>query len=381
MKKNLLWLVLTMGVFAQATASVPVFLIKPYLYTIKGEKWALAWSYIAGGPEKSDMVLTRDNQVYNLHGSLDHGLFTAVLPLPACDFGKVTYKVAGQTDLIEVRDIPCPEDSITARFTFMADTQEGPKFDKVFAQQIKEFDGSAVLIGGDLVQTGDNFDDWVKFFDALDPAISSHALIPVVGNHEYRNTPSVPYWKHFFQTEASEDFYALDIGPVHVMAINSCFADDPSMRLKQLGWLKTELEKPWRWKVVFYHHPAFSRSIANNPIAPKKEYLALQEDYIPLFEHFHVDLVLNGHTHLYEHSFKSGVHYLTMGPAGGMMGTYGAKNIYALESHLKRTIAEIEASQDELRMVTTTIEGKTLSEFTLNKEYVTDSDSDDYPLE
>lgn len=144
------------------------------------------------------------------------------------------------------------------------------------------------------------------------------------------------------------------------------------MRFKQLGWLKTELQKPSRWKVVFYHHPAFSRSIANMPVAPKKEYLALRQDYIPLFEQYHVDLVLNGHTHLYEHSFKSGIHYLTMGPAGGMMGTYGAINKYALESHLKRTIAEIEASQDEMRIVTTDLDGKTVSEFTLNKEYPTE---------
>jgi len=64
-----------------------------------------------------------------------------------------------------------------------------------------------------------------------------------------------------------------------------------------------------------------------------------------------------------------------MGPAGGIMGSYGAKNKYALESHLKRTIAEIEASQEELRIVTTAIDGKTVSEFTLNKEY-TSTDSE-----
>jgi predicted phosphodiesterase len=368
--KTLIWLVLTVGFSIQVAGSaIPTFLIKPYLYTIKGQRWALAWSYTADGPERSDVTLIQNNQEITLHGTLENGLFTAVLPLPNCNFGNVSYRVGGQSDLAKIRDIPCPQDQTTARFTFMADTQEGPKFDKVFAKQIVEFDGSAVLIGGDLVQTGDQFDDWVKFFDAFAPVFSTHAMIPVVGNHEYRNTPTVPYWKHFFQTEANDDFYSIDIGPVHVIAINSCFEDDSTMRLKQLGWLKSELEKPAKWKVVFFHHPAFSRSIANNPIAPKKEWKALQQDYIPLFEANHVDLVLNGHTHLYEHSFKEGIHYLTMGPAGGIMGSYGANNKYALESHLKRTIAEIEASQEELRIVTTAIDGKTVSEFTLNKEY------------
>jgi hypothetical protein len=249
----------------------------------------------------------------------------------------------------------------------MADSQEGPHLAHTFALQVAKFGGSAVLLGGDLVQTGTSLKDWTEFFEALNPALESQFLIPAVGNHEYRYNKQVPFWGGFFQTPASEAFYAFDIGPVHIVALNSGFVDDPSLKIRELSFVQNELQKNYRWKIVFFHHPAYSRGFFNSVESPRKEYLTLQQDYIPLFEQYHVDLVLNGHTHIYEHSVKAGIEYLTMGPAGGKMGTYGGKNPYSLESFKKRTIAEIEVSQSTLRAVTTTIEGETLNEILIQK--------------
>lgn len=346
-----------------------IFVIKPYAYTIKGEKWAVSWAYSSGIDFTDPKVnLYWKGFELKIDVTMHDGLYTALLPLPACGFGKVAYQVPGQIPVAKINNVPCSDDNRTTRFTFMADTQEGPKYDRVFAQLIKAFNGSAVLIGGDLVQTGDNLGDWINFFDALNPVFQTQFLIPVIGNHEYRHIKEVPYWKHFFQTAAAEDFYSINVGPAHIIAINSCFSDDSTLRVRQLPWLKAELEKPAAWKIIFFHHPAFSRSISNNPIAPKKEWKVLQEDYVPLFEQYHVDLVLNGHTHLVEHSFKNGVQYLTTGPAGGIMGTIGSSNPFTLESHMKPSIIEIELSKKQLRAVTTGINGKTLGDLIIKKD-------------
>lgn len=343
------------------------FLIKPYIYTVKGEQWAVSWAYPSSNELHSQAKLQLNGNSVFVDGKLSDGLFTAILPLPKCDFGDAAYEVPGMTEPKKINDIPCPGTAAVTKFSFMADTQQGQNHDRIFAGKVAKFDGSAVLLGGDLVQTGSIYKEWVGLFDALNPALQSQMLIPVVGNHEYHGNRQVPLWKHFFQTDAAEDFYALDIGPVHVVAINSCFSDEPKMRFKQLRWLDAELSKPSRWKIVFFHHPPFSRSIMNAKEYPKKEWKVLQQDYVPLFENYHVDLVLNGHTHLYEHSEKNGVQYLTMGPAGGIMGTHGSSNPFTLESKKIRTILELEVTAQKLRAVTSTIDGNQIGDLTLSK--------------
>jgi predicted phosphodiesterase len=357
--------ILLMGSYG--LAQISSFLIKPYLYTIKGSEWALSWAYESGDGVQSTVKLQINGNTVYVNGNFTNGLYTARLPLAKCDFGDVAYEVPGMTEARKINNVPCPESVEVTKFSFMADTQEGRDDDKTFATNVAKFNGSAVLLGGDLVETGAIYKEWVGFFEALNPAIQSEMLIPVVGNHEYHENKKVPLWELFFQTEAAEDFYALDIGPVHVIAINSCFTDEPSIRLKQLTWLNQELAKPSRWKVVFFHHPPFSRSIMNSKEYPKKEWRVLQQDYVPIFETHHVDLVLNGHTHLYEHSEKAGVQYLTMGPAGGVMGTHGSSNPFTIQSEKVRTILEIEASPNSLRAVTSTISGNQIGELTLAK--------------
>jgi predicted phosphodiesterase len=366
--KGLITLLFVFVAFSQnATAAISPFLIRPYLYTIKGEKWALSWSFNFNEEAQSMVKLQVNGLPVFVQASLSEDLYTAVLPLPQCEFGDVTYAVEGMAEPQKINDIPCAESSALTKFSFMADTQEGQNHDKIFSDHVAKFNGSALLIAGDLVETGSVYKEWLGLFDALSSTIQNQILIPVVGNHEYHGDKLVSHWRHFFQTEASEDFFALDLGPVHAIALNSCFSDDPSLRLRQLNWLDLELAKPNRWKIVFFHHPPFSRSIMNSKEYPKKEWKILQQDYVPLFERYHVDLVLNGHTHLFEHSEKSGVQYLTMGPAGGIMGTHGSSNPYTLASEKLRTILEVEVNQTHLRAVTSTIEGNQIGELNLTK--------------
>jgi len=48
----------------------------------------------------------------------------------------------------------------------------------------------------------------------------------------------------------------------------------------------------------------------------------------PLLREYGIKLVLSGHTHMYERSFKDGVHYVVAGPAGGRVNDPSYKNKY-----------------------------------------------------
>lgn len=39
----------------------------------------------------------------------------------------------------------------------------------------------------------------------------------------------------------------------------------------------------------------------------------MRNDWVPLFEKFHVDIVISGHTHLYARGKRNGVIYLIVG--------------------------------------------------------------------
>ncbi len=56
-----------------------------------------------------------------------------------------------------------------------------------------------------------------------------------------------------------------------------------------------------------FHHPPFSIGFFNSALAPKKEYVSLRQKFVPLFEKYKVDLVQNGHTHIFERAAKKGV--------------------------------------------------------------------------
>ena len=217
-------------------------------------------------------------------------------------------------------------------FSFLADSQEGPEYTHVFAEYMKAFKPAAILHGGDIVQTGTDPDDWVKYFGAMEAVGGSTVLYPTPGNHEYRRDLSVPAWQHYFRSPSSarENHYSFTLGQVQIIALNSNFVDDPSQNPGQLAWLDAELAIPSKWKVVFFHHPAYSNGFFNSPEAPRKEHVVVADYYVPLFEKYKVDLVLNGHVHIYERSYKNGVNYVTVGPAGGKMGVKGGEDDYLM---------------------------------------------------
>lgn len=285
----------------------------------------------------------------------------------ACDFGDMYYQIHGMAKPIRFKGIPCAESLENTKFSFIADTQEGPETSAQFAEMIDAFDSHAVILGGDIVQTASDDDEWVDLFKALSKATSHRLMVPVIGNHEYRDDSEGKYWEKYFGFKANEAFYSVWLGSVKLIAISSNFEDDPSMVLKQLAWLDSELAKPAPWKIVVFHHPPFSRSIMHASFYWRREFEPLRQYYVPLFEKHKVDMVLNGHSHIYERSIKDGIHYVTTGAAGGKAGTEGAKNPFEIKAMHERTVVQFEVSSTALRMISVNLTGKTIDNLLLTK--------------
>ena len=132
--------------------------------------------------------------------------------------------------------------------------------------------------------------------------------MPSMGNHDLYRDDATPYFTHFAQlrglpyytfTHKDAQFYALD--------------GDEDLRVgsPQYAWLASELSaSSSRWKVVYLHYPLYGSGSF-------EEFTELRDALQPLLAKHGVQLVVDGHDHLYERSRAiEGVTHILTGGAG-----------------------------------------------------------------
>ncbi|MBE2316342.1 metallophosphoesterase family protein [Solirubrobacter sp. CPCC 204708] len=165
---------------------------------------------------------------------------------------------------------------------------------------------------GDLIDVADNDAQWGEWFKAGSFIHGMRNNIATPGNHEYRSGVLAPVWRTQFAfpdngpkqgTQAVIDAlkdtaYYTDYQGVRFISLNSntsavASALRPEFLEVQRAWLESVLQNnPNKWTVATFHHPMFSTAEGrNNP--------AQRASWLPVFERYGVDLVLQGHDHSY----------------------------------------------------------------------------------
>ena len=125
------------------------------------------------------------------------------------------------------------------------------------------------------------------------PAIKDRTR-PVPGNHDYESPGALPYFEYFGANAgpAGLGYYGFDVGAWHAIALNSNIPAAASSA--QAAWLRSELalHAPSRCTIAYWHHPLFSSG-------PNGDSTNMRDVWRILYE-AGVDVVLNGHDHLYE---------------------------------------------------------------------------------
>ncbi len=141
---------------------------------------------------------------------------------------------------------------------------------------------------------------------------------PAIGNHEANTSDSTTQTGAYFeafvlpsQAEAggavseTEAYYAFDHGNVHFVALDTA---DSSLAVgsAQLTWLAADLASTQQdWVIAFFHHPPYSKGQhdSDNPFNSGGRLRDARENMVPVLEAGGVDLVVAGHSHLYERSY------------------------------------------------------------------------------
>lgn len=180
------------------------------------------------------------------------------------------------------------------------------------------------LVNGDLCYANlsrDRVKTWSDWFENNSRSARYRPWMPAAGNHE-NELGNGPFGYAAFQTyfalpdsgagpELRGLWYAFTAGSVRVISLANddiCYQDGGNTYVRgysggaQKRWLEGELSRTRAnceidWIVVCMHQTAVSTGNRTNGAD-----LAIRENWIPLFDHYEVDLVVCGHEHHYERS-------------------------------------------------------------------------------
>ncbi|HEV8564397.1 MAG TPA: metallophosphoesterase [Actinomycetota bacterium] len=211
--------------------------------------------------------------------------------------------------------VGAPPPDRALRFVVIGDFGEGNTDESAIAAAIRSFDQTDPLDG--FVTTGDDV------YDSGDPADFDAAWrqpfgwvqdskIPIVaslGNHDVRTDGGRPVMELLGMPGR---WYTETFGPVQFVVLD---ANDPT-NPDQLTFLRESLATSTaRWQVVVFHQPAFS-------CGPHGSTAEVDILWVPVFERYGVDLVLNGHDHDYQRFAPiDGVTYIVSGGGGSALYT------------------------------------------------------------
>lgn len=160
-----------------------------------------------------------------------------------------------------------------------------------------------VLHTGDFVDNGANFKQWQWFFNSASDMITNSAIMPVSGNHDAKglnsvaNNFNVDYDSTGFQYTDTGIYYSFDYNNAHFAIINSNdLQDNGELTKEQLEWLTEDMNSSDAdWKIVAFHKAVYS----NGSHYADKDVKGLRSQLSTLMPELQVDLVLNGHDHVY----------------------------------------------------------------------------------
>src|ERR1035437_1064295 len=196
----------------------------------------------------------------------------------------------------------------SVRFAIIGDSGTGDRPQYEVAQQMmtfrRDFPFDFVLMLGDNIYGSKTAADFKRKFE--DPYQSMRAagvkFYASLGNHDHT---AERLYKPFNMD--GQRYYTFKKGNVQFFALDSNYMDPA-----QLEWLDRQLSgSDATWKICYFHHPLYSHGKFHGSD------LDLRAQLEPMLPKYGVDVVLNGHEHVYERvNPQQGINYFVLGNSG-----------------------------------------------------------------
>ena len=168
------------------------------------------------------------------------------------------------------------------------------------------------------------------FFAPYRETLRNTVVWPSMGNHEGHTSRGIAQFGPYFDAyvvpmaaeaggvpSGTENYYSFDISGVHFICLNSHDLDR-GLNGAMAQWLRADLDQAKaKWLVAFWHHPPYTKGSHNSDT--EKQLIEMRENFMPMLEAAGVDLVLTGHSHIYERSMLMDGAYATPTTAAGVI--------------------------------------------------------------
>jgi hypothetical protein len=213
------------------------------------------------------------------------------------------------------------------RFWSLGDMYPGVTQERVYEAFLKyngaNYTNFLMTVGDNTYNGGSDGGFQSNFFDVYQKGtfLRQSPLFMGIGNHDYGGYPHVQDWPEmgYYQIfnlpakgelggvpSGSEAYYSFDYGNVHFVSLDS-FARGRDEKLltdpgsEQMAWLIKDLQNTkQRWKIVYFHHAPYTRGTYDSDVWENLKQPRLV--VTPILEKYGVDVVLSGHSHVYERS-------------------------------------------------------------------------------
>jgi len=263
---------------------------------------------------------------------------------------------------VAAQELRLPLKPNSVRFLVIGDSGTGGSEEYETSAQIvkwrQQFPFTFAIMLGDNMYGSERPQDFAKKFERpyqplLDAKVEFHAAL---GNHDDQNQI---YYKPF--NLGGKRYRTFKKGDVRFFVIDSNYLDP-----EQLKWLEGELRSAGSdWKIAYFHHPMYT-SATRGPV------IDLRAALEPLFVKYRVDVVFNGHEHLYERIYpQKGIYYFTEGGSAKLRAGDNTKTpLTAAGFDRDRSFMLVEIAGDELFFQTISRKGATIDSGVLARRKV-----------
>jgi acid phosphatase type 7 len=270
-------------------------------------------------------------------------------------------------------------------FTYFGDMQHDVKKfgSRVFHKALSVSPNSNFwLFSGDLLDRAEYDYQWDEFFQAANFVTTVMPCVLAAGNHEYADTEIngvevenlAELWRNHITQPTSEivgleeTVFSFIYQGVRFIELNG------NERLEeQSKWLeKVLVENKSLWTIVTVHQPIYS-------MGKKRDQRKTKNAFMHLFDKYNVDLVLQGHDHVYARThklkndkivsdFESGTVYISSNSGSDDYNTQSINTHLTIKHSNKAQLFQvISINQNRLQMNTYTATGELFDSFELIK--------------
>ncbi len=221
------------------------------------------------------------------------------------------------------------------------------------SMQVSEKGYDLILNLGDMVDSGKNTNQWQYFLDSGRNLYGTTPQVVVSGNHDIAledskiNTASGRSPLDIHYNISDKKYYSFDYKSVHFVVLDTNDIVNDNLSFNQIDWLINDLQQNKDNLVVVAMHKGIYSA---GPHRNDKEIINMRKTLGKLFSDYKVELVLQGHDHVYSESFymdgegkktkvpaynqgapinnnSGGVLYITMGSSGNKYYSFADENI------------------------------------------------------